>query len=116
MARRVLFFKTLCISGVVVFGVGVLLGLAGYIFPARVVSMTVGFCVSVLALWLLFKAWDRAPNLSAVGAFYALRVMVEFGAVIVSLFIPAADPIGVLIPQLFGLPILAILMAIEKEA
>lgn len=115
MAHWKLFGKTLAISAVAVLLTAVVLGFAGWFSPARGVGMAVGFLVSVLALWLLFKAWDSAPRLSAVGAFYVLRLLVEFGAVLVALVIPGADAVGVLIPQLFGLPVLAILMAIEKD-
>ncbi len=116
MAQWKLFGKTLAISAVAVLGTTAVLALAGHFSLARGVGISVGYLVSVLALWLLFKAWDSAPHLSAVGAFYVLRLLVEFGAVLLALLIPGADPIGVLIPQLFGLPILAVLMAIQKDA
>ena len=115
MAHRKLFLKTLGISALLVIATGVLLALAGYFSAARGICMAVGFLVSTVALRLLFKAWESAPQLSAVGAFYILRLLVEFGAVLVSLFIPGVDPVGVLIPQLFGLPVLAVLMAIDKN-
>lgn len=115
MAHRTLFCKTAGISALLVVATGLLMGLAGHFSLVRGVCMAVGFLVSVVALWLLFKAWESAPRLSAVGAFYVLRLVAEFGAVLVSLFIPGADPVGVLIPQLFGLPVLAVLMAIDKN-
>lgn len=116
MAQWKLFGKTLGINAAAVLGVAVVLALMGHFSFVRGVGIFVGYLVSVVALWLLFKAWDSAPRLSAVGAFYVLRLLAEFGAVLLALVIPGADPIGVLIPQLFGLPILAVLMAIEKDA
>ena len=58
MAQWKLFGKTLAISAVAVLGTTAVLALAGYFSLARGVGIAVGYLVSVLALWLLFKAWD----------------------------------------------------------
>ena len=41
--------------------------------------------------------------------------MVEFGAVLLAMLLPFADALGVLIPQLFPIVVLAVLLAIQKN-
>ena len=63
----------------------------------------------------LFRAWGAAPNASGVGCWYRGRRAVVFGAVGLALFVPFADALGVLVPQLFCLPVLAVRLALEKK-
>ena len=46
---------------------------------------------------------------------YLVRLAVVFGAVVLALFVPFADALGVLVPQLFCLPVLAVRLALEKK-
>ena len=63
----------------------------------------------------LFRAWGAAPNASGVVCWYLLRLGIVFGAVVLALFVPFADALGVLVPQLFCLPVLAVRLALEKK-
>ena len=56
-----------------------------------------------------------APNASGVVCWYLLRLGIVFGAVVLALFVPFADALGVLVPQLFCLPVLAVRLALEKK-
>lgn len=75
----------------------------------------VGLAVALAAHACLFRAWGAAPNASGVVCWYLLRLAVVFGAVVLALFVPFADALGVLVPQLFCLPVLAVRLALEKK-
>lgn len=46
---------------------------------------------------------------------YLLRLGIVFGTVVLALFVPFIDALGVLVPQLFCLPVLAVRLALEKK-
>ena len=74
-----------------------------------------GLAVALAAHACLFRAWGAAPNASGVVCWYLVRLAVVFGAVVLALFVPFADALGVLVPQLFCLPVLAVRLALEKK-
>ena len=73
-----------------------------------------GLLVALVAHVCLFRAWAAAPSASGVACWYALRLVLVFGAVAAALFVPFVDALGVLLPQLFCLPVLAVRLALEK--
>ncbi|MFQ9900626.1 MAG: hypothetical protein ACLRWF_02440 [Ruthenibacterium sp.] len=60
-----------------------------------------GLAVALAAHACLFRAWGAAPNASGVVCWYLLRLGIVFGAVVLALFVPFADALGVLVLQLF---------------
>lgn len=74
-----------------------------------------GAGVCLLALWLFFKAWRAAPDKSYVMLFYLLRVALVFGSILAAMFFPGIDALGVLVPQLFPMPVLAIRMLFPEK-
>ena len=88
---------------------------AGGMTQARWLGFAAGLAVCAGALALFGRAWGSAPNGAAVAVWYLLRMALVFGAVIAVVFVPWLDAVGVLVPQLFGLPALAILMVLGKR-
>ena len=68
-----------------------------------------------LALYCLYRVITAAPDKTASITWYLLRLAVEFGAVLLAMLLPFADALGVLIPQLFPIFVLAVLLAIQKQ-
>ena len=58
--------------------------------------------------------WRRTPACFAPGARRRTH-RAWCGAVVLALFVPFADALGVLVPQLFCLPVLAVRLALEKK-
>ena len=61
------------------------------------------------------RAWGAAPDVQGVVCWYLLRLGIVFGTVVLALFVPFIDALGVLVPQLFCLPVLAVRLALEKK-
>ena len=79
-------------------------------------SSLLGAACSILALRLSFATWQAAPNGGSVAMFYMLRLVVVFGSVLAAMFLPAVDALGILLPELFPVPVLAIFMALEDAS
>jgi uncharacterized membrane protein HdeD (DUF308 family) len=104
--------------GVCVVGSGIValvMASAHAMFAARWLGFAVGLLVCAAAMALFCKAWGAAPHMGAVVVWYMLRVVVVFGAVAAAVFVPSLDAVGVLIPQLFALPALAALVALNDR-
>ena len=110
-----LFIKAGLISNALALAVMVCLALSGRADAARWLSFAAGVGAAVLALWCLYKAIGAAPQQSAVVTWYLLRLLCEFGAVVGAMLLPFADALGVLIPQLFPVIVVAALLALKKE-
>ena len=74
-----------------------------------------GLAAALTAHACLFRAWGAAPDVQGVVCWYLLRLGIVFGAVVLALFVPFIDALGVLVPQLFCLPVLAVRLALEKK-
>lgn len=110
-----LFIKAGLISNALALVVMGCLALSGKADAVRWLSFAAGVGAAVLALWCLYKAIGAAPQQSAVITWYLLRLLCEFGAVVGAMLLPFADALGVLIPQLFPVFVLAALLALKKE-
>lgn len=110
-----LFWKAGLVSNALALGVMVCLAFSGKADLVRWLSFAAGVGVSALALVCLYKAIGAAPQQSAVITWYLLRLVCEFGAVLGAMLLPFADALGVLIPQLFPIFVLAAMLALKKE-
>lgn len=88
---------------------------AGMGGAVRWASFAFGVLVSWIALYCLYRVLGAVPDKTACIVWYLLRLAAEFGAVLAALFLPFADALGVLIPQLFPILVLAVLMAVGKK-
>ncbi|MEG2930886.1 MAG: hypothetical protein RR825_03785 [Ruthenibacterium sp.] len=61
-----------------------------------------------------FAAWRAAPHGGSVALYYVLRLAIVFGSVLAAMAIPPVDALGVLLPELPAIPILALMLALEK--
>ena len=81
----------------------------------RWLSFAAGVAAACLALYCLYRVITAAPDKTASITWYLLRLVVEFGAVLLAMLLPFADALGVLIPQLFPIFVLAVLLAVQKN-
>lgn len=97
---------------------GVLLCAAVYVFFHRTAGFLCGSALGLLcgvaALWMFFKMWRAAPDKSAAMQWYVLRLCVTLGSVLLAMVLPFVDALGVLLPQLFPMPVLAVCMTLYK--
>ncbi|MEG0768598.1 MAG: hypothetical protein RSG59_01640 [Ruthenibacterium sp.] len=81
---------------------------------ALLLGSALGLLCSALGLRLFFAAWRAAPHGGSVALYYVLRLAIVFGSVFAAMLIPAVDALGVLLPELPVIPILALMLALEK--
>ncbi len=79
------------------------------------ISFLIGILISALTLWMFFKAWNAAPDSTVVVTWYAVRAVITFGSIIIAMFQTFPIAIGVLVPQLFPVPLLAVFMILGKR-
>lgn len=103
------------LSAVLALAVGGCLQLSGLADAARWAGLGVGIAVSWAALYCLWRVLAAVPDKTACVAWYLLRLAAEFGAVLAAMLLPFADALGVLIPQLLPIPVLAVLLAVQKK-
>ena len=81
-------------------------------------SASLGFaldlCFAALATLCLERCWASAPDAGRAAVWYVLHLACELGPVLAAMLLPFADALGVLIPQLFPVPALAVLLAVKK--
>ncbi|MDD3428774.1 MAG: hypothetical protein PHG02_02060 [Oscillospiraceae bacterium] len=78
-------------------------------------GVSIGVAVAWISIWMFYKAIaDKNKGRTLVALWYGARVALIFGSVVLSLFVPQISSLGVILPQLFPTPIMAIFMAIEK--
>ena len=75
----------------------------------------VGTVSAAIGHTLFFKAWKSAPNGAKVAFFYVLRVIIVVCTVLAALAVSEQAALGAIIPQLFPVPVLAVIMALSKE-
>lgn len=80
---------------------------------ALVLGFVLGLCVMVASIVLLGRTWRAGPEKGPVAFLYGARVVLIFGSVIAALFLPFVDALGVIVPQLFPGPVLAVLLAMD---
>ena len=108
--RKKLFWQTYLIGAALAAAVlGAVAAFGGRGTAAFALGGGAGLAVALAAHACLFRAWGAAPNASGVVCWYLLRLGIVFGAVVL------ADALGVLVPQLFCLPVLAVRLALEKK-
>lgn len=111
--------KLLCRCLAIANALSVLTGVLLWTFGRGTAALALGFGLGAgtasLGLWLFFCAWRAAPDGGGVALYYVLRLAVVFGGVLAALFVPAVDALGVIVPQFFPVPVLAVLLALEKE-
>lgn len=95
--------------------------LCGFVFykknsAALDLGLLLGTAVMAGTLWLFFKAWRAAPNGGMVALWYALRIGLTVAAVGGTLLFSGTMALGVIVPQLFPIPLLALFLALQKEA
>lgn len=111
MPTKKLYFTTLAVSALLSVIVALFLEKTALLW----IGFSVGILISVLTLWMFFKAWQAAPNGTAVMTWYALRAVISFGSIVIAMFLSFPVAIGVLVPQLFPVPLLAIFMILGKR-
>lgn len=80
----------------------------------RLVCGALGLCFAALATLCLERCWASAPDAGRAAVWYVLHLACELGPVLAAMLLPFADALGVLIPQLFPVPALAVLLAVKK--
>lgn len=80
----------------------------------RLVCGALGLCFAALATLCLERCWASAPDAGRAVVWYVLHLACELGPVLAAMLLPFADALGVLIPQLFPVPALAVLLAVKK--
>ncbi len=113
--RKKIFYKTWAISAGLAALVMLCLLAAGKAGPLRLVSFALGLGTAALALWCFARAWQSAPDTAQVVTWYILRLICEFVPVLVAMFVPFLDALGILIPQLFPIFVLAVLLVLQKD-
>ncbi len=103
------------ISALLALGVMACLQASGMGGAARWGSLFIGIGVSWAALYCLWRVLGAVPDKTACITWYLLRLAVEFGAVLAAMVLPFADALGVLIPQLFPIMVLAVLAAVGRK-
>lgn len=89
--------------------------LAGHLPVARMAGFVAGIVFGAAGLWALQAAGRSAPKKGHAAVFYVLHVALTFGPILVAMFVPGFDALGVLIPQLFCVPAFAVCALLEKE-
>lgn len=107
---KMLYWASLGVS--LLFGILLCAGVYAWYAPthAFLLGSALGFVCMALGIRLFFAAWHAAPDQAKVARNYGLRLAVVFGSVALALFVPFVDALGVLLPQLFPIPVLAVLM------
>ena len=114
--RKKLFWQTYLIGAVLAAAVlGAVAAFGGRGTAAFALGGGAGLAAALAAHACLFRAWGAAPDVQGVVCWYLLRLGIVFGAVVLALFVPFIDALGVLVPQLFCLPVLAVRLALEKK-
>ncbi len=89
------------------------------VFGKMHLPLAAGFLVGTVSAAighaLFFKAWQSAPNGAKVALFYISRVIVIVCTVLAALAFSEQAALGAIIPQLFPVPVLAVIMALSKE-
>lgn len=81
-----------------------------------ILGLLIGIAVQIAALYCLFRAWKSAPSASRVVLWYILRVALIGISIITCAFIPTiVNAVPVIVAQLFAVPILAVLLAVQKD-
>lgn len=91
------------------------MGTAGYVDALRIFSALLGLGFAAAGLWCLAKAFSAAPDASEVTKWYLLHAACVFLPVLFCMLVSFPDALGVLIPQLFPVPALAVLLALQKK-
>lgn len=86
----------------------------GHGSTALAIGFLAGLVCSQLGLWLFFRAWGAQPDKGRVLLLYGAHVAVVFGSILVCMFVPGVDALGAVVPQLFPIPVLALLFALQK--
>ena len=114
--RKKLFWQTYLTGAVLAAAVlGAVAAFGGRGTAAFALGGGAGLAAALAAHACLFRAWGAAPDMQGVVCWYLLRLGIVFGAVVLALFVPFIDALGVLVPQLFCLPVLAVRLALEKK-
>ncbi|MEG1446125.1 MAG: hypothetical protein RSC58_02535 [Ruthenibacterium sp.] len=115
MPSRKLYFKTCAAS----MACAALVWLGFFLCNKNTLPFAVGFlCGAAVAagtLWLFFKAWRSAPNGGMVALWYALRIVLTVASIGLALAFSSTAALGILLPQLFPIPILALFLALQKD-
>ena len=75
----------------------------------------IGVLVAWTSIWMFYKTiFVKDKGGSLVAFWYGARVVITFGSIILSLFVPWMSSLGVIVPQLFPIPVIAIFMITEK--
>ncbi|MEF9969640.1 MAG: hypothetical protein RR867_06030 [Ruthenibacterium sp.] len=90
-----------------------------FICHKSVFALNIGFLLGTLVtagtLRLFFMAWRAAPNGGMVALWYALRIVLTVASIGAALVFSGTAALGVLLPQLFPIPLLALFLIFRKE-